>query len=158
MALLAALLVLEPCGPFRRTPYRPVEGLGRTLVRSWLRAAGLWRASDNSPRFVEGKQGPEGVGRRAEQGVVIAAPLMVVLGSQGPAPRGGGLGQRPQGLCTGVVAACPPPPWICLVTWGQAHPGGQSSVRVDLGLPPWVRMTRRKGRGVLVWVGWRGGG
>lgn len=81
MALLAALLVLEPCGPFRRTPYRPVEGLGRTLVRSWLRAAGLWRASDNSPRFVEGKQGPEGVGRRAEQGVVIAAPLMVVLGS-----------------------------------------------------------------------------
>ena len=72
----------------------------------------------------------------------------------------GGLGQRPQGLCTGVVAAgrAPPPPWICLVTWGQAHPGGRSSVRVDLGLPPWVRMTRRKGWDVLVWVGWRGGG
>lgn len=89
MALLAAPPVLEPCGPFRRTPHRPVEGLGRTLVRSWLRAAGLWRASDNSPHFVEGKQGPEGVGRRAEQGVVMAAPTDGCLGVPGCCSRGG---------------------------------------------------------------------
>ena len=67
-------------------------------------------------------------------------------------------GARGQGWLPAACLALPCP----ASAWLRGPGASRQKVRVDLGLQPWVRMappgTPRKGRGILVWVGWRGGG